>query len=254
MRWIRRLRSALALLRPRWFAAAIARCPFCGPSLFVRLNGEDFGVRCVRCAASAVHLSLGYALHETVPDLSTCDVCELSARGPLVEYLRQRARSVATSEYFTDTLPGATHAGVRCEDVQRLTYADASFDLLTHTEVLEHVPDDALAFAELYRVLRPGGHMVFTVPLHDGAHTVERACLRGGAIEHLHPPVYHTDPLRDGAGILAFRDYGRDILERLRAAGFAEPGLIGTRPGLHWLPSRMVICARKRHEPGKEPR
>ena len=254
MRWSGRLRSALAMLRPGWFAVAVARCPFCGPSLFVRLNGEDFGVRCVRCAASAVHLALGYALRETVPDLSACDACELSARGPLVEYLRRRTRSVATSEYFADASPGEIRAGVRCEDVQRLSYADASFDLLTHTEVLEHVPDDARAFAELHRVLRPGGRMVFTVPLHDGVHTIERARLRGDAIEYLQPPVYHIDPLRDGAGILAFRDYGRDILERLRAAGFADLVLIDARPGLPWLPSRMVICAGKPHEPAKEPR
>jgi len=251
---LRHLRAGFALLRPRWFALAIARCPFCGPSVFVRLNGEDFGVRCTRCAASAVHLALGRALHEAGLDLSTCDVCELSARGPLVGYLRRRARSVATSEYFEDVLPGKERGGVRCEDVQRLSYADASFDVITHTEVLEHVPDDRRAFAELYRVLRPGACMLFTVPLHDGAQTIERACLRDGMIDHLQASVYHIDPLRGGVGILAFRDYGRDILDRLRAAGFVDARLIDARTGLRWLPPRKVICARKPHGTGKEPR
>jgi len=211
----------------------------------VRLRQHFTGVRCVRCAASAAHVTLGWALRGAIANLGECDVCELSARGPLVAYLRRRARSLATSEYFAGIAPGAIHHGVRCEDVQRLTYADASFDVVTHTEVLEHVPDDARAFGELARVLRPGGTMVFTVPMYDGFATVERARLVDGVIEHLRAPVYHTDPLRGGEGILAFRDYGRDILDRLRAAGFARSEIIASTPRVPWICDYPVIVARK---------
>ncbi len=93
-----------------------------------------------------MHLSIGWALRAQVPNLYSRDACELSARGPLVRYLRRHAKSLATSEFFADVEPGASRDGVRCEDVQRLTYGDASFDLITHTEVLEHVPDDGAAF------------------------------------------------------------------------------------------------------------
>ena len=245
MPWTRRLRPALSLLRLRHFRVAIARCPFCGPSVFVRLNRRDYGVRCVRCAASAVHVALGLALRERVVDISLCDVCEFSARGPLVGYLKGHARSLSVSEYFEDVARGESRDGVRCEDMQRLSYPDASFDLVTHTEVLEHVPDDGKAFAELHRVLRAGGLMLFTVPMHAGELTVERACLRRGAIEYLLPAVYHTDPLRDGAGILAFRDYGRDILERLRAAGFADAQIHASQAAFPWLRLRDIVVARK---------
>ena len=244
-RSLTRLRSGLAALQLRQFALRPARCPFCGPSLFVRLDASDAGVRCLRCAASAVHLQLGAALRAVAPDLAGRDVCELSAQGPLVEFLRRRARSVALSEYFADAAPGDYRGSVRCEDVQRLTYADASFDLLTHSEVLEHVPDDARALRELWRVLRPGGLMLFTVPLHGGERTVQRARLHASAIEHLLAPVYHDDPLRADTGILAFRDYGRDILDRLRDAGFAEARLIRSDVGLPWLAPREVVFARK---------
>ncbi|HST26953.1 MAG TPA: methyltransferase domain-containing protein [Rudaea sp.] len=208
----------------------------------MRLSRDDYGVRCVRCGASAIHLALGDALRVHAPDLARRDAYELSARGPLVAHLRRVARALTVSEY----LPGSnSRGGVRSEDVQRLTFADASFDLVTHTEVLEHVPDDACAFSELQRVLRPGGIMLFTVPLHGGERTVERARLRDGCIEHVLPPAYHRDPLRGGAGILAFRDYGRDILDRLRAAGFDaaefhDPPLLAP-----WYVSRTVIVARK---------
>jgi SAM-dependent methyltransferase len=137
------------------------------------------------------------------------------------------------------------HAGIRCEDVQDLSYADESFDLVTHTEVLEHVPDDARAFAELHRVLRPGGTLLFTVPLYGGYPTIERARLREGEVEHLMEPAYHIDPLR-GAGILAFRDYGLDIVERLRAAGFIEASIVAPRRAIPWLGEFPVILAKKR--------
>ena len=239
-----RLRSGLSLLRPRDVAVRVDRCPFCGPTLFVRLRREAVGVRCARCAASAIHLVMGWALRDNVQDLADCDACELSARGPLADFLRRTAKSAALSEYFADAEPGAYRDGIRCEDAQRLSYADASFDLVTHTEVLEHVPDDARAFAELHRVLRPGGTMLFTVPLYGGYPTIERARLRNGDVEHMMEPAYHIDPLR-GAGILAFRDYGCDILDRVRAVGFSEVFSYLPPSPSPWFVPRDVIVARK---------
>ncbi len=241
---IARLRSGLALLRPAELALATGRCPYCGPTLYIRLRRDAIGVRCARCAASAIHLAIGWALRDRVARIEDCDVCELSARGPLAAWLQRTARSAALSEYFAGVEPGTLRDGVRCEDVQRLTYADARFDLVTHTEVLEHVGDDARAFAELLRVLKAGGLMVFTVPMHGGPCTVERARLREGRVEHLLEPVYHLDPLRH-EGILAFRDYGSDILERLRRAGFIEPEILRVPTRVRWLEDFPVILARK---------
>ena len=238
---LRRLRAARAIFQPDAFAVVRLRCPFCGPSLLVRLSRDDHGVRCVRCGASAIHLAMGDALRVYVPDLASRDAYELSARGPLVAYLRRTVRTLTVSEYLPES---NSHNGVRNEDVQRLTFADASFDFVTHTEVLEHVPDDAGAFSELCRVLRPGGRMLFTVPLH-GERTIERACLRDGRIEHLLPPAYHYDPLRDGAGILAFRDYGRDIIQRVLAAGFDDAGLYEPKSLVPWFVPRSVVVAYK---------
>ena len=240
-----RIGRAFAQLRPRDFAIARLRCAFCGPSVALRLRNDDTGVRCVRCGATAVHQALGRALHKHVGALADKDVCELSARGPLVRFLRRHVRSLALSEYFADVPPGSARAGVRCEDVLRLTYATASFDLVTHTEVLEHVSDDRRAFAELHRVLRDGGLMLFTVPLRDGA-TLERARLGDREVEHLLPPMYHGDPVCGGAPILAFRDYGGDIVERLLAAGFGAAWIEAAAPAA--VPfgfDRAVLCARK---------
>ncbi len=49
-------------------------------------------------------------------------------------------------------------------DALHLPFADATFDRVICSEVLEHIPDDRAAMAELTRVLRPGGTMAVTVP------------------------------------------------------------------------------------------
>jgi SAM-dependent methyltransferase len=49
-------------------------------------------------------------------------------------------------------------------DALALPFADATFDRVVASEVLEHVPDDAGALRELARVLRPGGTLAATVP------------------------------------------------------------------------------------------
>ena len=48
----------------------------------------------------------------------------------------------------------------------KLPYADGSFDRALCLDVLEHLafPDQALALAELYRVVRPGGELLISVP------------------------------------------------------------------------------------------
>lgn len=244
MKFLSRLRSGLALLAPRQFAAQFVRCPFCGPTLLVRLNDSEAGIRCVRCAASTVHLSIGLAVASQAPELAQMDVYELSAAGPFVDHLRRAARRATFSEYHPDVARGAEWNGVRCEDVQALTWPDASFDLVTHSEVFEHVPDDARGFAELRRVLRSGGRMLFTVPMSDAARTVERARLCGDTVEHILPPEYHVDPFKGGTQVLVFRDYGRDIVQRLERAGFGEVQIARPSFPLSWAQLRHVICAR----------
>jgi SAM-dependent methyltransferase len=58
---------------------------------------------------------------------------------------------------------GAAAAAVR-GDAYRLPFADATFDKVVAAEILEHLPADAVAMAELARVLKPGGRLAVTVP------------------------------------------------------------------------------------------
>ena len=50
------------------------------------------------------------------------------------------------------------------ELIETADYADRSFDLITSISVVEHIPDDTGAIATMWRLLRPGGRLVITVP------------------------------------------------------------------------------------------
>jgi len=56
------------------------------------------------------------------------------------------------------------HQGLVRARVEQLPIASASVDVIAALDLLEHVPDDAAAAAELARALRPGGLLVLTVP------------------------------------------------------------------------------------------
>jgi SAM-dependent methyltransferase len=57
--------------------------------------------------------------------------------------------------------------GLVAGDVTRLPYADATFDKIILSEVLEHLPDDRSGLLEVRRVLKPGGLLAITVPNRD---------------------------------------------------------------------------------------
>ena len=92
--------------------------------------------------------------------------------------------------------PKSAKAQVVVGDALALPYPDGTFDAVIASEILEHIPDDDAAIAELIRVLRPGGTLAVTVPrwlpericwlLSDEYHANE-----GGHIR-----IYRADELR----------------------------------------------------------
>jgi SAM-dependent methyltransferase len=61
-------------------------------------------------------------------------------------------------------VPAGAEADIKQGDALSLPFADGEFDRVVAAEVLEHIPDDTAAVAELVRVLRPGGTIAVTVP------------------------------------------------------------------------------------------
>jgi ubiquinone/menaquinone biosynthesis C-methylase UbiE len=71
------------------------------------------------------------------------------------------AAMMATDE---STLASGGRGEAAVADATSLAFADEAFDRVIAAEVLEHIPEDRAAVAELARVLRAGGTVAVTVP------------------------------------------------------------------------------------------
>jgi SAM-dependent methyltransferase len=114
-------------------------------------------------------------------------------------------------------VPAGAEADIKEGDALALPFADGEFDRVVAAEVLEHLPDDATAAAELARVLRPGGTLAVSVPrwlpericwaLSDAYHRVE-----GG-----HVRIYTRGQLVRTLEATGLVPYGHDHVHGLHA-------------------------------------
>ena len=168
------------------------------------------GRHCTRCRSTLRCMALATAILRFA-----------GAPGTLADWVRtDAARALSVLEIneaggvsaFLAQLPRREFALFPRVDMQALPHADGAFDLVVHSDTLEHVADPVRGLAECRRVLRAGGACVYTVPMIVGRHTRSRAGL---------PPSYHGTPA-DGAGYLVHTEFGADAWRWPLAAGFAE--------------------------------
>ena len=139
---------------------------------------------------------------------------EAYRRGASVVAVDWGQAEVETTKQWLGAIAEAGEAPVKARfevvrgDLTALPVPDASVDRVMASEVLEHIPDDAAAFAEIARVLKPGGRVAVTVPRFGP----ERICW---ALSD----AYHAN---EGGHI---RIYTRGVLRtRLAAAGLVPAG------------------------------
>jgi SAM-dependent methyltransferase len=189
-------------------------------------------------------LTVDYDLLDLRPGMTVLDLgCgegrhafEAYRRGARVVAVDRGADEVGTTKTWLGAIAAAGEAGragdgtaARYEvvrgDLLALPVPDASVDRVIAAEVLEHIPDDAAALAEIARVLKPGGRLAVTVPRYGP----ERICW---ALSD----AYHAN---EGGHI---RIYRADVLRtRLMAAGLV-PGQQHHAHALH-APFWWLKCA-----------
>lgn len=143
-----------------------------------------------------------YGAPDASSNLSILDVgC---GTGALSSRLQAWGR-VVSMDYSPEALAFSRRRGLRHlvgADAMRLPLASGQFDLITVMDVLEHVKDDCAAIAEFYRVLKPGGRVIATVPAyphlwseHDVALMHYRRYLRPEVAERFSDAGFRLDKL-----------------------------------------------------------
>ena len=194
-------------------------CPTCDRDVTFVASREwlrDY-FACSNCGSIPRERALMLTIERFFPHWRQLVIHESSpgSRGASVR-LAAECAGYTPSQYFPSTPSGSPVGGVRCEDLEALSFADGTVDLHVTQDVLEHVfrPDEV--FREIARTLAPGGAHICTVPLVRKEHPSRRraALTANGGIVHLEPPDYHDNPLTP-EGSLVTMDWGYDICRHI---------------------------------------
>ena len=201
------------------------QCNLCGwQGKFLNPNGDREGLHCGNCGSSSRSRAVVYVLGTLYgvqgqplfswPARREVSILESSARGMMPLMLHDKF-DYRPTEYDADRIAAGDD---RYADFQDLSMGEGSFDIVIASDVFEHVRRDRKAFAEVFRVLKPGGTFLLTVPYdHTRAETLVRVDTSGETDVHLMEPEYHGG----GGHTLTYRHYGRDLLSALKNTGFA---------------------------------
>jgi SAM-dependent methyltransferase len=183
-------------------------CPACGTvsaGFGPGPNGRP-DASCRRCHALERHRFLTLIVEIVAPrvlrDGALLDIAPSSTTTP-------RLRELGGAHYVSvDFDPGADKRVVDLRaSITDLPLPDDSVDLMICYHVLEHVPDDASAMAEIARVVRPGGVAIVQVPHRTGVPTDED------------PSAGREERIRRFGQHDHVRYYGDDFEPRLEKAG-----------------------------------
>lgn len=187
------------------------------------------GLHCQECGSNLRSMALAFALMSRFrfsgtfsefvkqPEIQNLQILEVNEAGSLSQFLS------SLPQHSLETYPKV--------DMMALSFADSSFDVICHSDTLEHVPNPVTGLSECYRVLKPNGILAFTVPIVVDRLTRSRLGL---------PPSYHGSPEAGRTDFLVHTEYGSDAWLQVIQAGFQECRIIALD-----YPSAIALLAVK---------
>ena len=180
-------------------------CPICGyRGMFISVGHPSrWDARCLSCGARERHRLLHLWVTENGGD-------QFAGRRILhfapEKVIMRRMRGNPLYETADLRQAGVTHQ----VDITNIPLPDAAYDVVMANHVLEHIPDDRQAMRELFRLLKPGGIGLFSVPINATRRTTyENPAITAPAERWAHFSAHDH-----------LRYYGLDFSDRLAEAGF----------------------------------
>jgi len=187
------------------------------------------GLRCVSCKSNLRTMALAHGMmraagfagtfrdYVRTRSIKTARVLEVNEAGQITQFLRP--------------LRGHTLGRYPDIDIQKLPYRDAAFDVVIHSDTLEHVADPIAALRECGRVLKPDGYCAFTVPLVIDR--VSRSRL-GLSVSH------HGSEQQTGSDYVVHTEFGADVWKYAIEAGFTEIRICS----LEYPSAQSLVCTK----------
>lgn len=167
------------------------------------------GFSCVSCGNNLRSMVLAKAILDWLQEVKSLQeaatrfrhrnlrILEINEAGNLTPYLKRFPR------HKLITYPEA--------DMTNLKFQDESWDLVIHSETLEHVPDPQIGLKECRRILKTNGACIFTVPIIVDRMTRSREGLKAS---------YHGDPTKLAEDYRVMTEFGADIWAYVMRSGF----------------------------------
>ncbi len=172
---------------------------------------DQQGGRCITCGSNVRSIALGNAIRAflgvksflnealTFADVRKNSVLEINEAGTLSSTLRK-------FEHYT-------YGAYPEVDMHCLPYEDCVFDMVVHSDTLEHIPRPIHALRECLRVLKPAGGLCFTVPIIVGRLSRSREGLKKS---------YHGNSLINAEDYSVQTEFGADVWNYVMEAGFSS--------------------------------
>ena len=172
-----------------------------------------------------------------------------SADGPSVGWLHDHDGLHVSLDI---DLRGLTAGGV-CGSAFNLPFADDSFDIVGAFDVVEHCESEAVALAELARVLKPGGTVMVSVPAYqwawssfDDANGHHRRYTRRRAVRAVESAGLRVDRATYAfAAVFPFFAIQRvvsRIVEKVQQRGSSAPADVVELPSVSPTVSRLLLA------------
>lgn len=109
------------------------------------------------------------AIRDNCPELKDREIQHLdigAGNGELIEFMSRQYKGTSYAcDYTTELMQIPGQKVDLCDlNSEPLPYDDDCFDVVTFTEVIEHIENHRMVLREIFRVLKPGGHVVITTP------------------------------------------------------------------------------------------
>ena len=186
------------------------------------------GTHCQSCGSNIRSIALAHAImrfHRFAGTLTTL------VQDPALQNIRLlEINEAGTLHPLLRMMRGHCLASYPDVDLRSLPFQSGSFDLVVHSDTLEHVSDPGRGLEECRRVLSDQGALVFTVPVVFGRLSRSRARML---------PSYHGHEGCVDPGMLVHTEFGADVWTFVVRAGFSSCELVTFR-----FPSGLAIIAR----------